>query len=132
MGWFTIYNIKQGIGELVLYLIGRANELYILSSNMDVSSKTKIFILTLFTTVGTYCCKETKNGAYLQKVLDCIKDEEDEKIKTAIKLRTSENDMWNDLFDGQTKLLTKKFEQQLENKKRKYTEKLNKENIFDR
>ena len=117
LGWFIIYNIKQGVSELVIYLIERAKELYTISNNMEVSAKTQIFILTLFTTVGTFCCKDNKNGIYLQKVLECIKNENDEKIKTAIKLRTSENTMWNDLFNNQTEQLTKKFMKQLEIKK---------------
>lgn len=109
MGWFIIYNIRQGTGGLVTYLIERANDLYTISKRMEISFKTQIFILTLFTTVGTYCCKENKNRLYLLKVLDYIKNEDKDKIYTAIRLRTSENDMWDDLFDNQTEQLTKKF-----------------------
>lgn len=114
LGWFTIYNLRQGAGQLVTYLIERANELYIISKKMEVTFKTQTFLLTLFTTVGTYCCKENKNRLYLQKIMDCLKNEEKDRIYTAIRLRTSENDMWNDLFENQTEQLTKKFIKQFE------------------
>ena len=114
LGWFTIYNLRQGAGQLVTYLIERANELYIISKKMEVTFKTQTFLLTLFTTVGTYCCKENKNRLYLQKIMDCIKNEKKDMVYTAIRLRTSENDMWNDLFENQTEQLTKNFIKQFE------------------
>lgn len=109
LGWFTIYNLRQGTGQLITYLIERANELYIISKKMEVTFKTQTFLLTLFTTVGTYCCKENKNQLYLQKIMECIKNESKDSIYIAIRLRTSENDMWNELFENQTEQLTKKF-----------------------
>lgn len=109
LGWFTIYNLRQGTGQLIIYLIERANELYIISKKMEVSFTTQTFLLTLFTTVGTYCCKENRNQLYLQKIMECIKNESKESIHIAIRLRTSENDMWNDLYENQTEQLTKKF-----------------------
>ena len=97
-------------------MIERASELYIISKRMEVTSKTQTYLLTLFTTVGTYCCKESKNQLYLNKILDCIKNEDREKIYTAIRLRTSENDMWNDLFENRTEKLTKQFLKQFDEK----------------
>ena len=35
------------------------------------------------------------------------------RIKTAIELRTKENNMWDKLFDGQTQSLTQKFLKEL-------------------
>lgn len=109
LGWFTINSIKQGSGELTVYLIERASELYKISKNMEVSSKTLTFILTLFTTVGTFCCKDNRYSRYLNKILEGIAEEDVSKIKTAISLRTSENDTWNHLFDNNTVALSDKF-----------------------
>lgn len=109
IGWFTIYSIDQTTGELTTYLIERAGELYNISKSMDVSSKTQTFILTLFTTVGAYCCKDIHLNSYLSKILNCIKNEDEEKVKTAVSLRTSENDMWNELYNDRTKDLTNQF-----------------------
>lgn len=114
LGWFTIYNLRQGTGQLIIYLIDRAYELYTISKKMEVTIKTQTFLLTLFTTVGTYCCKENKNRLYLQKIMECIKNESKDSINIAIRLRTSENDMWNDLFENQTEQLTKQFVKQFE------------------
>lgn len=76
---------------------------------MEVSPKTQMFLLTLFTTVGSYCCKEPGYKKYLDAVLKGIKHESLEHIQVAIRLRTSENDMWNELFENETPKLTKAF-----------------------
>ena len=68
-----------------------------------------MFMLTLFTTVGSYCCKDTSYLHYRDAIIDSIKDESIERIKIAVSLRTSENDMWNDLYDNRTEYLTKEF-----------------------
>lgn len=83
---------------------------------MQVSEKTLIFIMTLFTTVGTYCCKQTNYRPYLDKILNILKREDYMRIKTAIELRTNENTMWDNLYDNNTKQLTKKFLELLKNK----------------
>ena len=77
-----------------------------------------VFIMTLFTTVGTYCCREAKYRGYLNKILDVLKEEEYGRIKTAIELRTKENNMWDKLFERQTQLLTQKFLRELNEKVR--------------
>lgn len=109
LGWFIINSIDNGNNELTNYLIERASELYKISKDMEISSKTLTFILTLFTTVGTYCCKNPAYTIYLKKLLKGISFENIEKIKTAISLRTSENDTWNKMFDNKTVELSNKF-----------------------
>lgn len=109
LGWLIIYSIKQGSSDLASYLIGRASELFYIAKSIGVSPKTQMFMLTLFTTVGTYCCKDPHYTAYFNKILDGIADESIERVKIAVSLRTSENDMWNDLYDGKTSTLTKEF-----------------------
>lgn len=109
LGWLIIFSIKQGSSELAGYLIGRANELFYIAKRIDISQKTQMFMLTLFTTVGTYCCKDPHYTVYFNKILEGIADESTERIKIAVSLRTSENDMWNDLYDGKTTALTKEF-----------------------
>ena len=117
LGWFIINSINQGNNDLTIYLIERATELYKISKNMEVSSKTLTFILTLFTTVGTFCCKNVGYSRFLYKILEGVSNEDISKIKTAISLRTSENDTWNQLFDNNTVELTNKFIFEFEKKK---------------
>ena len=83
--------------------------MFYLSKEMDVSEKTQMFMLTLFTTVGAYCCKDPANRSHRDSIIKAIRDESLERVKNAISLRTSENDMWNDLYDNKTKQLTKEF-----------------------
>ena len=109
MGWLTIYSLKQNPSYLTKYLIERANELYQIAKRMDVSQKTLTYLLTLFTTIGTYCCKDPRFDYALKEILECLDPNDTDSIKTAIRLRTSENDMWNQLFDGKTSQLTQKF-----------------------
>ena len=72
--------------------------------------------MTLFTTVGTYCCKKPNYKPYLDKILNVLKKEDYMRIKTAIELRTNENTMWDNLYDNNTKQLTKVFLNLLKNK----------------
>lgn len=114
IGWLIIYSIKQTTEGLTLYLIERANELLYISQKMEVSQKTRMFLLTLYTTVGAYCCKEPYYKRYLDCVIKGVKDESLEHIKVAASLRTSENDIWNDLFEDKTKQLTDAFVKRFE------------------
>lgn len=109
IGWFIIYSIKQANSDLTLYLIDRARDLYGIAKKMDITSKTQTFMLTLFTTIGTFCCKDRSMDIYLKRIIESIKFEKLDKIKIAINLRTSENDMYNDLYENKTLDLTKKF-----------------------
>lgn len=109
LGWLIIYNLKFASQGHTTYLIERASELFYLAKKMDISKKTQMFMLTLFTTVGSYCCKDASYLRYRDAIIDSIKDESIERIKIAVSLRTSENDMWNDLYDNRTEHLTKEF-----------------------
>jgi len=109
LGWLAIYSIRQNTGDLTTYILGRAKELYEIASEMDVSPKTMTFLLTLFTTIGTYCCKDRALGKYLRFIIDSIKDADIQSVKTAVRLRTSENETWNDLYENRTKELTTMF-----------------------
>jgi hypothetical protein len=109
IGWFIIASLRDSTHELTSYLIARANELYDISKGMDISEKSCTFILTLFTTVGTFCCKEFRFEKFLNQILECIEDEEEDRVKTALSLRTGENDTWEELLDKKTAVLTAKF-----------------------
>ena len=109
LGWLIIFSLKQTTHGLTKYLIGRAGELFYLSKEMDISEKTQMFMLTLFTTVGAYCCKDPSNKSHLNSIIKAIQDESIDRVKNAISLRTSENDMWNELFENKTKHLTEEF-----------------------
>ena len=76
---------------------------------MEISSKTQMFLLTLFTTVGTYCCGDSKLNKYKSAIIKSIIEEDLSKIEIAISLRTSENDMWNSLYSNHTAEWTKAF-----------------------
>lgn len=113
LGWFIIRSIDNDNYELTNYLIERTIDLFKIAQNMQITEKTIVFIMTLFTTVGTYCCKDAKYRSYLAKILNVLESEDYCRIKTAIELRTKENTMWDKLYDNKTEELTKKFLRQL-------------------
>lgn len=116
LGWRIIASIDNGNSSQIDYLIGRTIDLYNIAKNMQISKKTIIFMTTLFTTVGTYCCKEVKNKKYLEKIKEIILKETDvESVKTAIELRTKENNIWDELFEGKTQELTAEFLKEINN-----------------
>ena len=109
LGWFIIASIKNDASYLTNYLIERTVDLFKIAKNMEVTEKTLTFIMTLFTTVGTYCCKTPKYKIFLDRILEILKEEDLTRIKTAIELRTKENNMWDRLFEGKTQALTNEF-----------------------
>lgn len=119
MGWFIIYSIKQGNGRLTKYLIDLAKEMLDISIDMGVSTKTKTFLLTLFTTVGMFCCKQSINYIYIESILCAIEKVESKFVYTALKIRTYENDMWDGLLDGSTQPLASTFKKKYEDHKKK-------------
>lgn len=117
LGWKIIHSIEDGNASHVNYLIDRTIDLYKIAVNMKISQKTVIFILTLFTTVGTFCLKKPAYNKFLSKIVDFLhKESNTESIKTAIELRTKENDIWNNLFEGKTQELTLEFLKRINNK----------------
>lgn len=119
LGWFIIGSISNNDSPtLTHYLIDRTIDLFKIAQNMDISEKTLVFIMTLFTTVGTYCCKDAKYKGYQNKILGILIKEDYGRIKTAIELRTKENNMWDKLFEGQTQSLTQKFLKELNQKEK--------------
>ena len=119
LGWKIIASIDNGNASQIDYLIERTIDLYNIAKNMQISKKTIVFMTTLFTTVGTYCCKEVKNRKYLKKIKEIILKETDvDSVKTAIELRTKENNIWDELFDGKTQELTAEFLKEINKPKR--------------
>lgn len=109
IGWFTIYSIKQTNTKLTKYLIKLASEMLEIAVDMNVTIKTQTFLLTLFTTVGMYCCKEPATLLYVELILQAIEHMDKQLVYTAIKIHTCENDMWDDLFDKKTSELAAAF-----------------------
>lgn len=121
LGWCIIRSINKDNSDLTKYIIDRTIDLYRIAENMQVSEKTLIFIMTLFTTVGTYCCKQANYKPYLDEIMKVLKNVDYMRIKTAIELRTNENTMWDNLYENNTKQLTKKFLEILKNETEDYT-----------
>ena len=71
-----------------------------ISIDLNVSTKTQTFLLTLFTTVGMFCCKDNTNRSYLRKILESIEKVDGKLVESAIKIRTYENSMWDNLLDN--------------------------------
>ncbi len=119
IGWFTIYSIKQGNGKLTKYLIKLAKGMLEISIDMNVTTKTQTFLLTLFTTVGMYCCKENSNYVYAEAILEAIQNVDRNLVYTAIKIRTYENDMWDTLLEKNTQQLALAFRKRYEDYQKK-------------
>lgn len=118
LGWCIIENIRSEDPKfLTEYIIERTKDLFKIAQNMEVSEKTLTYMMTLFTTVGTYCCKNAKYKKYETKIIDILLNENYDRVKTAIELRTNENNIWDELFDNNTKNLTKEFLSDLQKKK---------------
>lgn len=111
MGWFTIYSIRQGNTSLTRYLVRLAKEMLDISIKLQVSRTTIVFLLTLFTTVGMYCFVDANYYTYLDDILNAIKNVDKNLVYTAVNIRTYENDMWNNLLNGNVKNCAKMFKE---------------------
>lgn len=108
LGWSIISCLKQPYAESTNYLIDRAIDLYDISTKMKTSITTQVFIVTLFTTVGAFCCKDAKLYPFRNRIIEKL-NVPMETIETAATLRTCESDTWNDLFENKTEQLTNEF-----------------------
>ncbi|MBE6811105.1 MAG: hypothetical protein E7521_08650 [Ruminococcaceae bacterium] len=108
LGWSIISCLKQPSAESANYLIDRAIDLYDISAKMKTSITTQVFIVTLFTTVGAFCCKDAKLYPFRNRIIEKL-DAPMETIETAAKLRTCESDTWNELLENKTESLTNDF-----------------------
>ncbi len=110
MGWSLIHSIKRKeSGENVNCLLELIIALYKISVDLEISKQTLTFLMTLFTTVGTYCELDVKYCIYQKSIIKFLSKYELETIQVAAKIRTSENTSWDDLFEGKTEIYTKKF-----------------------
>ena len=91
-----------------------AKEMLDISIEMKVSTKTQAFLLTLFTTVGMYCCKDAANYVHIESILKSIEKIDKNLIYTAIKIRTYEKDMWDSLLENNTRNLSSIFKKKYE------------------
>ncbi len=82
LGWFIIGSIRNNDSPtLTHYLLDRTIDLFKIAQNMDISKKTLVFMMTLFTTVGTYCCKDARYKGYQNKILSILIEDEYGRIK---------------------------------------------------
>ncbi len=112
LGWMTIQTIKNGVVDQVKYLLQLAKKMLEIARKMNVSCKTETFIVTLFTTVGMYCFKESSYAVYREFVFDSIKKVQKDVVYTAIEIRTYENNMWDSLMDNNTQRFVKEFKKE--------------------
>lgn len=113
LGWGIIRCLKENDKNLAIYILKRAYDLYEFSKIMKLPDNILIYLLTLFTTVGTYCCKDSKFLNVLNIIVMFLRNEEKEYVIAAIDLRTKENDIWNELYEMQTEKLTKIFKDKI-------------------
>lgn len=115
IGWITLNSIKNKNVLIYKYGLKRATDLYNLSKYMEITTKTKIFIMTLFTTIGSYCTTDPTLYPYRNEIIKTIIKEEYAIVQTATELRTKENSMWSSLMkDPQSagKNFLKEFQKQ--------------------
>lgn len=107
LGWSIISYLKQS-PETVNHLIDCAIDLYDISTKMATSITTQVFIATLFTTIGAYCSKESKLYPFRNRIIERL-NAPVETLEIAAKLRTSESDIWNHLFENKIEYFTNEF-----------------------
>lgn len=118
LGWLTLYSIdRPDTTDLTNGLIDKAINLYTISKRMQISEKTMAFLCTLFTTLGTYCCKNVGYYRFREKIIRFLADEEIHKVETAIQLRTCDSDIWETVFENKSNEYTNIFLQKVKEAK---------------
>lgn len=125
IGWITLNAIRNNT-MLYKYGLQRATDLYNLSKYMDITKKTKIFIMTLFTTIGSYCTTDPKLYPHRNEIIKTIIKEDYAIVKTATELRTKENYMWKSLMKN-PHTAGEKFLKEFQEQQNTFTKKKKKE-----
>ncbi len=98
LGWMLINALQQDYPEAEL-LLGSAIDLYRKSVIFGVAFNVRIYMLTLFTTVGAFCQTDSKYNPTGDAVLSFLKEIPHDMIDLAIDVRKNDYDGWdNDEF----------------------------------
>lgn len=110
LGWALIRSMQRGENDAIIkQLTGLAQNTYRIAKRMKVSSSTQLFLLTLFTTVGTFCETSSHLLRYQVSFVSFLANEDYDLVETATQVRTSESDNWDSLFNKKTKEYTNRF-----------------------
>lgn len=99
LGWILLHALQNQDKEDAFkeYIIDRVTDIYEIAGKMDISHRTKVTMITLFTTIGMYCYVNGEEK-YLKKIYRALESESIETVKLAMKLRLHENNSWDDVF----------------------------------
>lgn len=98
LGWMLINALQQDYPEAEL-LLGSAIDLYRKSVIFGVAFNVRIYMLTLFTTVGAFCQTDSKYNPTGDAVISFLKEIPHDMIDLAIDVRKNDYDGWdNDEF----------------------------------
>ena len=110
MGWSYIRSLERRDSmQNINYLFKLITSLYRIAADLGISKQTLTFLMTLYTTVGTYCELDPKYYGYQNTIIKFLSEYDINIIRIAAQIRTSENSVWDDLFKGKTDIFTKSF-----------------------
>ena len=99
VGWSLIYALKRYNRNEIMQIIEVATQLHSYSLKFELSDNTRVFLLTLFTVVGSYCCKDPRHFLYRAAVIDHLVAHADyHMVKLATEIRFVTNNGWEDTF----------------------------------
>lgn len=100
LGWMFLRSLERQDHTDASVLLKSIEKLHRYSLRFDLSSSTRIFLLTLFVIVGSYSCIDPRNFRYRDRLADYLKTVSFEDIKLATEMRIQDNDSWDDIFHG--------------------------------
>lgn len=103
IGWLLLDSLHRGDLASAIELIDIAEKLNDFSNHFELKINDKLFLLTLFTVVGAYCCQDSRNYGIRDRVVSFLAGKDYESVSLAIGMRFMSDDTWGGKFTGSSK-----------------------------
>lgn len=99
IGWFIVSSLKKGDQATARNLVKEAERLFLFAEGFEVAANTRIFLLTLFAVVGSFCTTRVEYYSLRDEIASFLSDKDIEDIKLAIDIRFQPGVSWAELFE---------------------------------
>lgn len=109
LGWIIINSLKRNSLNDAKIALTAAEKLNNYSKNFTLDESSRLFLLTLFVIVGSYCCTNAAFFNIRDTIIKYLMSYDYKKIKMAFNLRFISNDTWDELFAGKSREMSSRF-----------------------
>lgn len=109
MGWQIVRALRKNDVTTAKRLLAGAEQLFCFAKGFEITVSTELFLLTLFTVVGTFCGTSVSYYQIRQEIANFLSRENYHTIELATNIRFQPGDSWAELFNDDPSRYAQKF-----------------------